>query len=184
MSMSAFHYIHTQLLNYIENLRIIKDLEEAKQVGRRTHVALKAYQELLCTLDFMSKSQDEQIRQSAKVIQSNVFYVFEYRDIFVNMLRNFKESKCSRSYLRDLVEAAHIFLKMLEASSKSSKLVVQKKKGKKKKKAKKQPARNDANVEEPSEEQLVELWEGHASSEIVTILQGHPELPEGLSPFD
>ncbi|KAH9496091.1 hypothetical protein Btru_012707 [Bulinus truncatus] len=183
MSMSAFHYIYIQLSNYHENIRLIKDVEEAKVWGRRTHMALKAYQELLRTLDFMSKSPDEQIRQSAKVIQSNVFYMFEYRDIFVLMLKNFKESKCSRSYLQDLIESAHIFLKMLETFSKSSKLVVQKKKHKQKKRARNRPAAV-APIEEPTEEQLTELWDSQASSEIQSLLQGHPELPEGLSPFD
>ncbi|CAL1528352.1 unnamed protein product, partial [Lymnaea stagnalis] len=134
MSMSAFHYIYTQLCTYYENIRLIKEVEVVKTWGRRTHVALKAYQELLRTLDFMSRSPDEQIRESAKVIQSNVFYMMEYRDIFVTLLKNFKESKCSRSYLRDLVESTHVFLKMLENFSKSSKLVVQKKKKKKSKK--------------------------------------------------
>lgn len=39
----------------------------------RAHLALKAYQELLCTLDFMSKSGNEKIQESAKVIQSEYF---------------------------------------------------------------------------------------------------------------
>ncbi|GFS11677.1 protein timeless-like [Elysia marginata] len=134
MSMSAFHYIYTQLCTYYESVRLGKG-EECKVWGRRSHLALKAYQELLRTLDFMSRCEDEQIRESAKVIQSNVFYMMEYRDVFVTLLKNFKESQCSRAYLRDLVESTHIFLKMLETFTKKNKnLVVQKKKKKRNKK--------------------------------------------------
>ncbi|XP_012938690.1 protein timeless homolog [Aplysia californica] len=184
MSMPAFHYIYTQLCTYYENVQLGKG-EDAKVWGRRSHLALKAYQELLKTLDFMSRSRDKQIQESAKVIQSNVFYMIEYRDIFVTLLKRFKESKSSRAYLRDLVESTHIFLKMLEHFTKGNKrLVVQKKsKGRRKKKTR----QNVSNGEPPaelSEEDLTVLWDTSVSDQLTAALDGRTELPQDVTPFD
>ncbi|GFN94793.1 protein timeless homolog [Plakobranchus ocellatus] len=182
MSMSAFHYIYTQLCTYYESVRLGKG-EECKIWGRRSHLALKAYQELLRTLDFMSRSPDKQIRESAKVIQSNVFYMIEYRDVFVTLLKNFKEHQCSRAYLCDLVESTHIFLKMLEAFTKKNKnLVVQ---GKKKKRGKrKQKSQAAAAVDEPTQEELETIWSEDISSHVSACLQGAETIAEEVSPFD
>merc|ERR1712228_645120 len=98
MSMSSFHYIYTQLMTYYEHSLLEKG-EDARTWCRRSHLALKAYQELLKTLDFMSRSTDPEIRESARVIQSNVFYMIEYRNIFVTLLRKFRDGYNSRPYL-------------------------------------------------------------------------------------
>lgn len=79
----------------------------------RMHLALKAYHELLLNLFEMDRSKDKAVRDSAKVIEGwschcliiiiinksivgNVFYMMEYRDIFLIMLRKFDESRQSR----------------------------------------------------------------------------------------
>lgn len=38
----------------------------------------------------------------------------EYREIFLTLLRKFDETKQPQSYLKDLVESTHLFLRMLE----------------------------------------------------------------------
>lgn len=38
----------------------------------------------------------------------------EYRQLFLTLFRKFDETKQPRSFLRDLVETAHLFLRMLE----------------------------------------------------------------------
>lgn len=38
----------------------------------------------------------------------------EYRELFLTLFRKFDETKQPRSFLRDLVETAHLFLRMLE----------------------------------------------------------------------
>lgn len=38
----------------------------------------------------------------------------EYRELFLALFRKFDETKQPRSFLRDLVETAHLFLRMLE----------------------------------------------------------------------
>lgn len=50
----------------------------------------------------------------------------EYREIFLTLLRKYDETKQPRSYLQDLVESTHLFLRMLERFSKGRKnLMVQ-----------------------------------------------------------
>ncbi|MGH0182841.1 UNVERIFIED_CONTAM: hypothetical protein FKN15_010252 [Acipenser sinensis] len=78
------------------------------------HLALKAYQELLMTVNEMDRSKDENIRESARVIKSNIFYLMEFREIFLALLRRFDETRQPRSFLQDLVETTHLFLRMLE----------------------------------------------------------------------
>lgn len=38
----------------------------------------------------------------------------EYREIFLTLLRKYDETKQPQSYLQDLVESTHLFLRMLE----------------------------------------------------------------------
>lgn len=50
----------------------------------------------------------------------------EYREIFLMLLRKYDETKQPQSYLQDLVESTHLFLRMLERFSKGRKnLMVQ-----------------------------------------------------------
>ncbi|XP_077430507.1 protein timeless homolog isoform X2 [Vanacampus margaritifer] len=131
MSTRTFHYMERNITNYYE--MILADRKEATSWSRRMHLALKAYQELLLTVNEMDRSQDESIRHSANVIKSNIFYLMEYREIFLTLLRKYDGTKQPQSYLKDLVESTHLFLRMLERFSKGrSSLVVQKKRVKRK----------------------------------------------------
>lgn len=47
-------------------------------------------------------------------LPGNIFYLMEYREIFLTLLRKFDETKQPHSYLKDLVESTHLFLRMLE----------------------------------------------------------------------
>lgn len=44
----------------------------------------------------------------------NIFYLMEYREIFLTLLRKYDETRQPHSYLKDLVESTHLFLRMLE----------------------------------------------------------------------
>lgn len=92
--------------------------------SRRLQLALRAYQELLMTLAAMDKCTNEAVKKSARVIKSNVFYVLEYREMCLVLLQNYCETQHSISYLKDLVETTHIFLKLLEQFCKSNRHVV------------------------------------------------------------
>ncbi|RMB90387.1 hypothetical protein DUI87_33273 [Hirundo rustica rustica] len=108
----AFHFIEQNLTTYYE--MALMDKKEATTWARRMHLALKAYQELLRTVQEMDRSPEQAVRDSSQVIKSNIFYLMEYRELFLALFRKFDETKQPRSFLRDLVETAHLFLRMLE----------------------------------------------------------------------
>ncbi len=72
----------------------------------------------------MENSGDDSVRQSAKVIRANVFFEPEYRELTLALFNMYTPDKMSRGFLRDLVEANHVFLKIMEHMAKSKHLVV------------------------------------------------------------
>ncbi|XP_035633910.1 protein timeless homolog [Oncorhynchus keta] len=180
MSIRAFHFIERNITNYYEMM--LTDRKEASSWSRRMHLALKAYQELLLTVNEMDRSRDEDIRQSANVIKSNIFYLMEYREIFLTLLRKFDETKQPRTFLRDLVESTHLFLRMLERFCKGrNNLVVQRKKRVKRNKSK---GRKNPTAAETTPEALEETWGAVAEELRATNFQLSEALTEGAVPFD
>uniref|UniRef100_A0A3B5BID8 Timeless circadian regulator n=1 Tax=Stegastes partitus TaxID=144197 RepID=A0A3B5BID8_9TELE len=168
MSIRAFHFIERNITNYYEML--LTDCKEATSWSRRMHLALKAYQELLLTVNEMDRSQDETIRQSSSVIKSNIFYLMEYREIFLTLLRKYDETRQPHSYLKDLVESTHLFLRMLERFCKGRRNLMVQSQGKK-----------QQSAAETSPEALEEAWKIHLS---LFCLQLSESLTESIVPFD
>ncbi|KAM9444217.1 protein timeless homolog [Clarias gariepinus] len=178
LSIRAFHFIEKNITNYYEMM--LTDRKEATSWSRRMHLALKAYQELLMTVNEMDHSKDENIRQSANVIKSNIFYLMEFREIFLTLLRKFDERMQPRSFLRDLVESTHLFLRMLERFCKGrNNLIVQKKKTKKRKKKK-----NSTAQIENTPEALEETWQIVSEELKSSGFQLSEALRESAVPFD
>ncbi|KAL2091358.1 hypothetical protein ACEWY4_013621 [Coilia grayii] len=178
LSIRAFHFIEKNITNYYEMM--LTDRKEATSWSRRMHLALKAYQELLMTLSEMDRSKDESVRQSSNVIKSNIFYMMEYREIFLTLLRKFDERTQPRSFLRDLVESTHLFLRMLERFCKGrNNLMVQKKRVKRKKKNRKKQT-----VQENTPEALEEAWQVVSQDLRAASFQIPSSLTEGAVPFD
>ncbi|XP_076124222.1 protein timeless homolog [Alosa pseudoharengus] len=178
LSIRAFHFIEKNITNYYEMMLMEK--KEATSWSRRMHLALKAYQELLLTLSEMDRSKDENVRQSANVIKSNIFYLMEYREIFLTLLRKFDERTQPRSFLRDLVESTHLFLRMLERFCKGrNNLVVQKKKVKRRKRSQKKQT-----GPENTPETLEEAWQIVTQDLRAASFQLPSSLTEGAVPFD
>ncbi|CAK1545835.1 unnamed protein product [Leptosia nina] len=144
MSVPMFHYVQQQMEKYYDMVHVEK--KKFSPWVRRLHLALRCYKELLNTLLAMDKCNDSSVKESAKVIKSNVFYVVEYREFILSMFLNYDENKMPRSYLLDLIETVHLFLKMLEHYCKKTGLVVQKKVRKKAKsiKQKSRPSKPQA----------------------------------------
>uniref|UniRef100_A0A8C7CSW2 Timeless circadian clock n=1 Tax=Oncorhynchus kisutch TaxID=8019 RepID=A0A8C7CSW2_ONCKI len=182
MSIRAFHFIERNITNYYEMM--LTDRKEPTWRMACTflmHLALKAYQELLLTVNEMDRSRDEDIRQSANVIKSNIFYLMEYREIFLTLLRKFDETKQPRTFLRDLVESTHLFLRMLERFCKGrNNLVVQRKRVKRKK----SKGRKNPTAAENTPEELEETWGAVAEELRATSFQLSEALTEGAVPFD
>ncbi|KAM9859043.1 protein timeless homolog [Aulostomus maculatus] len=179
MSIRAFHFIERNITNYYEMM--LTDRKEATSWSRRMHLALKAYQELLLTVNEMDRSQDESIRHSSSVIKSNIFYMMEYREIFLTLLRKFDETHQPHSYLKDLVESTHLFLRMLERFCKGRKnVMVQRKRVKRRKSQvdKKQPAAD------MSPEALEENWRIVEEELKASGFQLSASLTDSIVPFD
>uniref|UniRef100_A0A668AUH0 Timeless circadian clock n=1 Tax=Myripristis murdjan TaxID=586833 RepID=A0A668AUH0_9TELE len=191
VTIRAFHFIERNITNYYEMM--LTDRKEATSWSRRMHLALKAYQELLQTVNEMDCSQDENIRQSSNVIKCNIFYLMEYREIFLTLLRKFDETRQPSSFLKDLVESTHLFLRMLERFCKGRKnLMVQvcRKKAKRKKaRGQKKPTCRSGLI---STQILMFLWSAVNGSDLPrlnpVLIFVHPQLSEGLTesivPFD
>ncbi|XP_013014899.2 protein timeless homolog [Cavia porcellus] len=183
LSVRSFHFIEKNLTNYYEMM--LTDRKEARSWACRMHLALKAYQELLATVNEMDMSPDEAVRESSRIIKNNIFYMMEYRELFLTLFRKFDERCQPRSFLRDLVETTHLFLKMLERFCRSrGNLMVQNKRKKRKKKKKKVSDQTVAsgNVSYSAEE-LEALWQGLA--EQLQCCTQDPELSvDSMVPFD
>ncbi|XP_040395383.1 protein timeless homolog isoform X1 [Cygnus olor] len=175
----AFHFIEQNLTTYYE--MALMDKKEAVTWARRMHLALKAYQELLRTVQEMDRSPEPAVRDSSQVIKNNIFYLTEYRELLLALFRKFDETKQPRAFLRDLVETAHLFLRMLEHFCRGrAGLVVQSKRVRRKKKPRAPAA---LAPQPPSAAELEELWAGLAP-QLQACLQGEVPLPEDVVPFD
>ncbi|KAJ8036132.1 Protein timeless-like [Holothuria leucospilota] len=181
-SIQTFHYVQMQILKYLEMLTT--DKNELTNWARRLHLALKAYRELLLTLNTISNHPDETVRESAKVVESNVFYVIEYREILLVLLRKYTDIKNTRTFLIDLVDTTHLYLKMLEKYCKGKKNVfVQKKKRKKTKRRKTKRKNEQGEAAASREAELNESWDNIAG-DLSAMLQGREDIPENVVPFD
>ncbi|XP_014475495.1 PREDICTED: protein timeless homolog [Dinoponera quadriceps] len=178
ISTEIFHLVQRQIDQYYE--MILTDKKRIPIWSRRLHIALKAYQELLNTLMAMDKSTFYGVRESSKIIKSNIFYVPEYRETIFLQFLYYDENKMSRLYLVDLVTTVHIFLKMLEhfCEKEQRHLIVQKVKLKRQKvKKQKKPAPKDTTPTVTLEER----WDT-IGPEITVVMQGGA-IPEVI-PFD
>ncbi|XP_041971304.1 protein timeless homolog [Aricia agestis] len=176
MSVPMFHYVQQQMEKYYDMIKVEK--KKFSVWVRRLHLALRAYKELLHTLLAMDKCTDSTVRDSAKVLKSNIFYVLEYREFILSIILNYDENKMPRSYLVDLVETVHLFLKMLEHYCKKTGLVVQKKVRKKAKPKKKTARAPPAPKPKPTKEVPVEQVEQHLSEALAAPADEFPP------PFD
>nr|XP_056709954.1 protein timeless homolog [Euleptes europaea] len=180
VAIRTFHFIEQSLTNYYEMMLI--DKKEATSWSRRMHLALKAYQELLMTVHEMDHSQEEAVRNSSHILQNNIFYQMEYRELFLTLFRKFDERKQPRSFLKDLVETTHLFLKMLERFCKGrNNVMVQSKKIKQRKKPQSCPA--TSNMQPKIPEELDEMWP-KLVEHLSKFTQGSESLPEDVVPFD
>ncbi|XP_078287391.1 protein timeless homolog isoform X2 [Rhinoraja longicauda] len=179
VSIRVFHFVERNVTNYYEMM--LTDKAAASSWSRRMHLALKAYQELLNTLNEMDHSKDGNLRESARVIKCNIFYVMEFRELFLMLFQKFNATKQPKSFLKDLIETTHLFIRMIEKFCKGkTNLFVQRKKLKKKKPKSKQSASASS---EKSQEELEEIWKA-ALEQLGRYAEGQEPLQEDLVPFD
>ena len=113
----------------------------------RLHYAVEAYRVILEYIEAMSVSEDPSLVANAKIMQSNIFYHSEYRELFISLLRSFTPQRSTKDLLTQVVETLHIYLRMLENYNKGGgRMVVQAKRKKKKTRAPRHRISYDAEV--------------------------------------
>ncbi|KAH1021930.1 hypothetical protein HUJ04_011414, partial [Dendroctonus ponderosae] len=182
VAVQTFHYVQRQSETFYDLMST--DGKKLILWSRRLHLALLAYRELFMTLAAMDKSPDGNVRDSARVIKSNIFYVLEYREFILTLLVNYDELKMSDTYLKDLIETQHIFLKMLESFVGNEGSVIVQSKGKRRQK-KKRSKKGKSQKSQPAatELNLDEMWD-EVSPQLSTVLDSNLELASDITPFD
>ena len=131
----------------------------------------------------MSNSKDEDVKKSGVVLRTDVFYEPEYRELCLQQLNIFNETKMSSNYLKDLVETTHAFLKLMESMSKSKHLVVKSKK-KRKPTSQNRTKNASADVDGSNKQRDNEkIWDD-ISSKLSHVLEENEILACDISPFD
>uniref|UniRef100_A0A5K3FGP2 TIMELESS_C domain-containing protein n=3 Tax=Mesocestoides corti TaxID=53468 RepID=A0A5K3FGP2_MESCO len=147
LSVSVFNWVYTLCMGYRESLFAYKrggaTNQNALQISRRLALAVSAYLQFLLCLQEMVKPSPESAastdlddeekesvedrenrlraqKQAAESLMSNIFYVAEYQDLYVLLLREYNESIQSKEYLIDLVEGAHLFISLLTSQEKAA----------------------------------------------------------------
>lgn len=94
MSVPMFHFVQQQMEKYCDMVKVEK--KRPWPWVRRLHLALRAYKELLQTLRLMAASPAADVRASAEVLKSNIFYVLEYREFVLATFLGYDETKMPR----------------------------------------------------------------------------------------
>ncbi|KAI9263284.1 timeless protein-domain-containing protein [Phascolomyces articulosus] len=95
-------------------------------------VAADNFRQLLVTVSAMAKAPQEEYREVAEYIQSNIYHEHSTLDLFTDLLKEYKNQ--SYGYLESAVKLTHVMLKLLEQySQKNQVMFVRKKKTKSKK---------------------------------------------------
>ena len=94
ISNEIFHLVQREIEQNYEMM--LTDKKKIPVWAKRLHLAVKAYQELLNTLGAMDSATDPAVRESSKIIKSNIFYVPEYRETILSQLIHYDPLKMSR----------------------------------------------------------------------------------------
>jgi timeless len=184
----TFHYVQQQIDNYKDNLDHEKrNRPQALLWAKRVHLGLRAYCELLSNLISLETDKVEEHRKSAQILKASVFYEPEYRELCLDLFNVYRQERFPLSFLKDLVETSHVFLKILEHMSKAKQLVVGKKVRKRKstkKGAKAASASSDVLRRMSKEDE----WDA-ISSGLTSLLQldddeARAAIPSDVTPFD
>lgn len=108
----------------------------------------------------MTRSQDETIKDSSKVILGNILYHSDYREVCVTLIRNYKDHLQSVKFLQDVILMTHVYVELMEKYCLSTgNAVIQKKRKKKKKRSTAAHAQSGEYGEILSEEAKSSRWE-------------------------
>uniref|UniRef100_A0A0K8V7G8 Protein timeless n=1 Tax=Bactrocera latifrons TaxID=174628 RepID=A0A0K8V7G8_BACLA len=179
LSVQCFHWVLTRMQHDMD--MIISDKKQARVWAKRLHVALQTFRELLLSLLALQKVKDDRALALFDMLLNNVCYVLEYRETILHLLMNYNEAHSTKAYLRDVIETANIFIKMMEKFCKDTVLLQEKKrtkKGGRKSEANKKPEPKP----QLTEEELSNKW-AEIAGEIGETLTNELQLPEEDQPL-
>ncbi|KNC23795.1 hypothetical protein FF38_01292 [Lucilia cuprina] len=177
LSVQCFHWVLTRMQHDMD--MIVSDKKQARLWAKRLHVALLTFRELLHSMLALQKLQDDNARALFDMLLNNVCYVLEYRETILHLLMNYNEAHSTKAYLRDVVETANIFIKMMEKFCKDSVVVQDKKRTKKR--SNKKSKKSEKPVQE-TEEELSNRW-AEMAAEVSQVLSNELQLPEEDQPI-
>ncbi|XP_020811280.1 protein timeless homolog [Drosophila serrata] len=184
LSVQCFHWVLTRMQHDMD--MIVSDKKQARLWAKRLHVALLTFRELLQSLLALQRLKDDNnARALFDMLLNNVCYVLEYRETVLHLLMNYNEAHSTKVFLRDVVETANVFIKMMERFCQDSVVVQDKRRGggaggrkKKQLAAKSKPA---ATVPQPTEEELSSKW-AELATEVCSLLATEMDMPEDELP--
>lgn len=77
---------------------IISDKKKKLLWNRRLQLGVEAYREMLCSMQVLELQNDDSCKALFSVMQNNVFYIVEYREVLLHLLLSFNES-CNTKYI-------------------------------------------------------------------------------------
>ncbi|XP_033149795.1 protein timeless homolog [Drosophila busckii] len=179
LSVQCFHWVLTRMQHDMDMMQC--DKKQARLWAKRLHVALLTFRELLQSLLALQQlKEDDNARGLFDMLLNNVCYVLEYRETILHLLMNYNEAHSTKVYLRDVVETANVFIKMMERFCQDS-VVVQDKRRIIKKKKQPKSAKSKLTAQ-PTEEELSSKWAGMAA-EVSVLLEGELPLREDKRPL-
>ncbi|VDD89319.1 unnamed protein product [Enterobius vermicularis] len=185
VGVDSFHHVQIQLDSYLESARF--ERKEGRKYGIRAQYAVLAYKELLSTLNAMMESSDGEQKEEAQRICAHIMQVEEYRELSSSIIRGYAPGVFSKTFLRYLVLANHIYIRLLEKCVKAGRLckVTRRKKVTKRRKKIKKEADNflEVSTEKQRDIDLDGTWED-VSEELSEVLMGYIEVPDDVNPID
>ncbi|EDX13111.1 GD18885 [Drosophila simulans] len=183
LSVQCFHWVLTRMQHDMD--MIVSDKKQARLWAKRLHVALLTFRELLQSLLALQKLKDDNnARALFDMLLNNVCYVLEYRETVLHLLMNYNEAHSTKVFLRDVVETANVFIKMMERFCQDSVVVQDKKRGGGASRKKKQAATKSKPpaAPQPTEEELSSKW-AELATEVCSLLSTELEMPEDEQPM-
>ncbi|XP_036673902.3 protein timeless homolog isoform X1 [Drosophila suzukii] len=183
LSVQCFHWVLTRMQHDMD--MIVSDKKQARLWAKRLHVALLTFRELLQSLLALQKLKDDSnARALFDMLLNNVCYVLEYRETVLHLLMNYNEAHSTKVFLRDVVETANVFIKMMERFCQDSVVVQDKKRGGAGGRKKKQPSTKSkpSTAPQPTEEELSSKW-AELATEVCSLLSTELEMPEDEQPM-
>uniref|UniRef100_A0A914ZSD3 Timeless N-terminal domain-containing protein n=2 Tax=Parascaris TaxID=6254 RepID=A0A914ZSD3_PARUN len=180
----GFHHVQTQLDHHLD--MAYAERREGRMHGLRAQYALCAYKELLYTLRCMLLSGGDEEREEAEEACKHIILMEEYRDLPSSLIRRFTPAIFSKTFLRTLILASHVYIGLLEKCATAGNLLkVTKRQKVRKRRTKRHHNRacEESNDDGENRIDIDKVW-GSICEELSEIVNGYEMPSEDMSPID